>query len=176
MKLSRSLVLLLGAATVLTAVSADAAGRWGKPGLWQMTTTMNMGMAMPKLTAAQIAQMKKYGIKPPTGGDQSIDVKMCVTPKDVENFDTKRLAANQRSGCTQTSVTRVGNRIATTVTCDGTMKGTGKADVTLIDDTHYSTMFVFKGVSHNRPVNMKVSSTAHWLGANCGRVKPFPHG
>jgi hypothetical protein len=100
---------------------------------------------------------------------------VCVTPHDVESFDAKRYAS-ERSGCRQASMTRTGNHIVSTVVCDGQMKGQGRADVTLTDESHYSTMFAFKGVSHGRAVDMKVSTNAHWLGADCKGLKPLTHG
>jgi hypothetical protein len=164
---------LLFAAICLVIGSADAA-RWGRPGLWQLTTTMHMDMGgMPAIPPEQLARMKKMGIKIPImGGGQSIDSKMCVTTQDAENFGTHRYSSAD-AGCQQASIAHKGNHMIATVVCDGRMKGKGTADVTLIDDAHYATAFTFNGVSHGRPVNMKVSTTAHWLGANCGAVKPL---
>ncbi len=165
-------VVLVVATASLLGTAADAA-RWGRPGLWAMSTTMQMAMGgMPAITAAQMAQMKKMGMKVPAMGGQSIDSKMCVTPQDAENFGAHRYTAND-AGCNQASVVRKANHIIATVVCDGRMKGRGTADVTLTDDAHYSSIFSFKGVSHGRPVDMKVSTAAHWLGADCGKVKPF---
>jgi hypothetical protein len=170
--MSRAKVVLVLAAVSLVGTAADAA-RWGRPGLWAMTTRMQMGMGgMPAISAAQAAQMKKMGIKMPAMDGQAIETKTCVTPPDAENFGAHRYAA-QDSGCTQQSVVRKGNHLIATVVCDGRMKGKGTSDVTLIDDANYSSVFTFKGVSHGRPVDMKVSATAHWLGADCGKVKPF---
>jgi hypothetical protein len=171
MKSIAKVVLVLAAAS-LVGTAADAA-RWGRPGLWAMSTTMQMGMGgAPAITAAQAAQMKKLGIKIPVMGGQTIETKTCVTPPDAENFGSHRYAS-QDSGCSQASVVRKGNHLIATVVCDGRMKGKGTSDVTLIDDANYTSVFTFKGVSHGRPVDMKVSATAHWLGADCGKVKPF---
>lgn len=169
---TRALVLT-GAIVCVVAGTASAAP-WGKPGLWQTSMKMDMGMAMPRISPQQLAQMKKLGIKFPSMDGQAIETKMCMTPQDVSNFDARRYA-NERSGCKQASMNRTGTHIHTTVVCDGEMKGNGAADVDLIDGSHYATMFSFAGVSHGRPVNMKVSTKAHWLGADCGDVKPFPH-
>jgi hypothetical protein len=164
-------VLIAGAACLLFA-AADAAP-WGKPGLWQMSTTMQTEMpGMPKLTAQQLAQMKKMGIKMPAAGEP-IETKVCETAADVASFDASRY--NNHSGCKQTSMTRTGNHIHTTVACDGDMKGNGFSDVTLAGDGQYSSTFAFKGVSHGHPVDMKVATDAKWLGKHCGAIKPF-HG
>ncbi len=165
---------IMVACVCLLATSADAR-RWGKPGLWLMSSTMQMSMGgAPAISPAQMAQMKKLGIKIPMMGGQAIETKMCVTPQDAENFGSHRYAS-QESGCSQPSIVQKGNHMIATVVCDGQMKGKGTAEVTLTDDAHYATTFSFKGVSHGRPVDMKVSSTAHWLGADCGKIKPFQH-
>jgi len=167
---SKAAVLFAGACVLIG--SAEAA-RWGRPGLWLMTTTMQMDMGgMPAISPKQMAQMKKMGIKIPAMGGQSMDTKMCVTSQDAENFGAHHYSSSD-AGCSQANVTRKGNHIIATVVCDGRMKGKGTSDVTLIDDAHYTTAFTFAGVSHGRPVNMKVSTTAHWLNADCGKIKPF---
>jgi hypothetical protein len=164
--------ILSGCAAAMIAAPA-AAAHWGKPGLWALTSTMQMKMAgMPAMTPALMARMKKMGAKFPSMAGQSYDTKMCVTPQDAEKFEAQHYSGAD-SGCHQTSVTKNGGHIASSVVCDGRMKGQGTSDVMLIDDTHYTTAFTFKGVSHGRPVDMKVNTAAHWLGANCGDVKPF---
>jgi len=158
--------------TTLAAISAEA-GPWGKPGLWETTANMHMAMGgMPAMTAAQTAQMKKMGVKMPTMDGQSITTKMCVTPAEAAQFSAHRYSSRD-AGCKQESVKQTGNHIVATLVCDGRMKGSGTADVTLIDDAHYSSVFAFKGVSHGHPMDMKVSTTARWLGVDCGSVKPF---
>ena len=57
--------------------------------------------------------------------------------------------------------------------CNGEMKGQGHSDTVLVSDSHYTSAFKFKGVSHGQPTDMKINTDARWLGASCGNVKPF---
>lgn len=163
---------LAAACIAVVATSADAA-RWGRPGLWTMSTVMSMQMGgMPAaMTPAQMARMKKMGVKMPMAG-QPVETKMCVTPQDAEAFGSHHYSSAD-AGCHQTSITRTGNHIHTIVSCNGRMQGQGTADVTLTDDAHYKTTFTFNGTSHGRPVNMKIDTSAHWLSGDCGNIKPF---
>lgn len=167
-----ALVTALSGATVVCA----HAGNWGKPGLWQTSTTMQMKMPdMPQISPQQMAQMKKMGIKLPMMGRQAIETKTCLTAEDAANFGMQREYAQKTSGCKLTNMTRVGNHMTTKVVCDGQMKGQGQSDTVLINDSHYTSNFAFKGISHGQPTDMKISTDARWLGANCGSVKPFHH-
>jgi len=167
------LIIAIGVAGVCASALTANAGNWGKPGLWSVSTKMDMKMpGMPQLTPTQLAQMKKMGIKMPSMNDPVV-TQMCVTPQDAANFNMERATASKESGCTQSNIVHSGNRISVDIVCNGQMNGKGHADTVLVSDARYTSVFKFKGTSHGRPTDMAINTDASWLGANCGSVKPF---
>jgi hypothetical protein len=155
------------------AATSAGAGNWGKPGLWKMSTMMDMKMpGMPQLTPTQLAQMKKMGIKMPMMGEP-VETQVCVTPQDAANFSMQTASASEKSGCKQSNFVHSGNRLSVDVVCNGAMNGRGHSDTVLVSASRYTSVFQFKGVSHGQSTDMKINTDAHWLGANCGNVKPL---
>ena len=56
---------------------ADAAGKM-KAGLWEMSIKSDAMKAMPKMSAAQMEQMKKMGVNMPIMEDGVMKTKVCI--------------------------------------------------------------------------------------------------
>ncbi len=142
-----------------------------KPGLWEATTTMNMGGGMPQIPPAQLEQMKNMGIKIP--GATPTTTQYCLTP-EMAAKDTPPTGV-ERQGCTITNLQKGTGKFSADLMCDGQFKGTGHIDATITNETSYATKVKVKGTSPHSPVpiDMTAESSGHWLSADCGAIKPL---
>jgi hypothetical protein len=167
-------MIAICAAVALPLLAAEKLS--AKTGLWETTTTMNMGgAAMPAMSAippemlanlppAQRAQMEQ-AMKVMSG--QPITVKSCVTEKDLEQ-GAFRQQAQQDMQCTFAAVSSTPKRQETTFQCTTpTGPADGKLTVEVIDATHA------KGTMQVKAMQMSIESKfeSKWLGADCGATK-----
>ena len=61
----------------------------GKPGLWNITTTMQM--AMPQLPPEAMAMMKSRGIKLPGIGGEPVKTQICMTEEEIDKDAISRM-------------------------------------------------------------------------------------
>lgn len=143
----------------------------GKAGLWEATTTMNMGGAMPQMSPEQLEKMKEMGMKMPMMSPTTV-VKYCVTP-EMAAKDTPPNEA-EKQGCKMTNMKKSGSGMSADMVCDGEFKGTGHIDASYSGDSSYTTRISMKGTSARSPMpmDMTMNSSGKWLGADCGSVKP----
>lgn len=147
----------------------------GKAGLWEVSTKMNLGAAMPAMpamTPEQQAMMKQMGIEVPTVGGGAITTKQCVTAAQAAE-DIIPPPGDAADGCRTSAPVVSGNTTSVTITCDGNMKGSGKASITHNGDSAYTGTFTMKGTAEGQPVDIKSDFSGKWLGADCGSVKPL---
>lgn len=140
-----------------------------KSGLWETTTVSERG-GMPQLSAEQMAKMPAEAkariqamSQPTTETKQS-----CLTKEDISKF----ASMSREQSCKVTTVASTGSRQEFKFECEGSGKSTGSMKIEALDSTHVNTLVLINMTVNNRPMNMKVSSTAKWLGMSCGNVKP----
>jgi hypothetical protein len=165
--MQRTLVLGLLAATLATAPAA--AVPHGKPGLWKITSVMQMS-AMPELPPQVMAMMKKRGM--PMPGQATIS-NICMTQEDVSGNIGEKLAAQHQVDCTPHILNQTATSATTEVVCHGAMEGTGRSQITWSGDSHYVGSYQFKGSMHGQPNEMGTRYTGDWVKSDCGAVKPF---
>ena len=165
----RKLASTLIAATILMPAAALAMPH-GKPGLWNITTTMQMA-SMPKMPPEVMEMMKKRGMNMPTPG-QPMTSQMCMTAEQAA-MDKPPNMDREGVKCTPKVISQTSNSATTEITCHGTMEGTGRSQITWRGDSHYEGTYSFTGSMHDRPNNMSSSYTGDWVKADCGSVKPF---
>lgn len=160
------------AIAVLTLCSTAAfALPHGKPGLWEITTTMKMA-AMPNLPPQVLEMMKKRGMP---GMGQPITSQMCMTPDDVkEGADAMRRMRDRKGiNCTPKVISETSSSMVSEVTCHGTMEGVGHSNMTWHGDTAYEGDYSFKGVMHGQPTENSSHFQGKFVSSDCGAVKPF---
>ena len=129
----RKLASALIAAAILMPAAALAMPH-GKPGLWNITTTMQMA-AMPKMPPEVVEMMKKRGIKLPQPG-QPMTNQICMTAEQAAMDHPPNM---DRDGikCTPHVISQTSNSATTEITCHGTMEGTGRSQISWRGDSHY---------------------------------------
>jgi len=163
--------------SMLICCAASAPAVWAagkmKPGLWEMSMKSDAFKNMPKMSAEQMAQMRKMGVNVPHMQDGAVVSKVCVT-KEMAEREQPPMARNE-SGCQVKNFQQSGNAYSSEIVCDGPeMKGTGKVKGTFAGDTSYTSTYDFKGTAHGQPVSNRHESSGKWLASDCGAVKPQP--
>lgn len=161
--------------SILICCAAGSSGAWAaekmKPGLWEMSMKSDAFKNMPKMSADQMAQMRKMGVNVPQMQDGAVVSKVCIT-KEMAERDQAPMGRNE-SGCQSKNFQRSGNAYSSDIVCDGPdMKGMGKVKGTFAGDTGFTSTYEFKGTAHGQPVNNRHESSGKWLAADCGAIKP----
>jgi hypothetical protein len=157
-------VLGIIAAGLALAPQAVLAGHL-KPGMWKVTTVLDLGAAAPKIPPEQLARMQSMGIKMPAPG-QDITTQQCVTP-DMAARDAPPQMGRNDSGCTSQNEKVSASSMSADLVCGGTMKGQGSMQMTYADPDHYTGLFTFKGTSAGRPVDLKSTFTGERVSGDC---------
>ena len=82
-------ILGIAVTMLVLAPSAVLAAPHGKPGLWNITTTMQM--AMPQLPPEAMAMMKSRGIKLPGMGGEPVKTQICMTEEEIDKDAVSRM-------------------------------------------------------------------------------------
>jgi hypothetical protein len=171
----RTTILLVCSLTALPL--AANAGTARKPGLWEVTTTMNFDEGGPQIPPEQLQQMKAMGIKIPGLGGDPVVVKQCLTKEQAEKEESPQ-ATSDRNGCHTSEMKKSGGKFSGKMVCDGDMKGEGEINGTYASNGEsYDGTWKFAGTQtgHGQPHPVKMSSTfsGKFVSADCGSVKPF---
>lgn len=136
-----------------------------KPGIWKMTTAIDLGASVPQIPPEQLARLQSMGIKVPAPG-QGITTQQCVTPEMAARDAPPHMGSND-SGCTSQNEKVSVSSMSADLVCSGTMKGQGTMQLTFADQEHYTGLFTFKGVSSGHPVDLKSTFTGERISGAC---------
>ena len=159
---------LIAAAVVILAPGAAWAGH-GKPGLWTISSTMQVAN-MPQMPPEALAMMKARGMKIPGMDGAPVVTQMCMTEEQVK---MDKPPAMRDESCTPRILTQTASSVTTEVTCHGRMEGVGRSQMSWRGDEHYEGNYSFKGSMQGRPQDMSTHYTGDFVKADCGAVKPF---
>lgn len=160
MKLIKLIVLGFTMFLSFSAIAADGM----KPGQWEITVKNDQMMAMPAMSPAEMAEMKKMGMNMPAMDKSGMHVKSCVTPEQAspEKF------AQQDKDCKMQNFKHSGNKTSADMTCTGEMKATGRFEMTMQSSTAYTSLTTMKGVSSDgETINQKIVTVGKWSKAKC---------
>ncbi len=104
------------------------------------------------------------------GSDGSVALKMCITQEMIER---KNWMPKTDGKCTHTVSTAVGNTQKFGFTCTEPASS-GEGNVTFLSKTSYTSSMKINAVRNGKPESMVFESSAKFLGADCGAVKPVP--
>jgi hypothetical protein len=142
-----------------------------KMGLWEITSTTNLGGQIPtvdtsKMTPEQKAQMEAV-MKAMTGTHSA---KTCITR---EKFNKSNFMTNDESGktCKQTVATNTRTSLDATVVCTGERARTEQMHIEALSSTSVEASIKLSSAEQGRPMTASVTMTGKWLGADCGNLK-----
>lgn len=158
-------------AALLGAPLAAHAAIAQQPGLW--TLSVELTQAMPDLDPALLEQMEMMGLQIPTQPIHSSTHQICLTPEQVK-LDRLPDIRDEDSGCTARNIRRVGDQATGELQCEGSLRGSGKLQLTLTSPQNYAGTATFEGASQEGiPIFANGTINGRWLAASCGAVKPF---
>lgn len=173
----------LAAALLLATAGAHADNL--KPGLWEISQTMQSGSGqmekamaeMNKQMAAMTPEQRKMmqealgkqgGSMPQGGGaGQPMTAKMCITKEMAERNEVAPVDGN----CKSTMAPRSGNSMKFSFSC-ANPPSSGEGEVSFSGSTAYTSKVNVKTVVNGKPETMQMQSSGRWLAAECGAVKP----
>ncbi|HXS05715.1 MAG TPA: DUF3617 domain-containing protein [Rhizomicrobium sp.] len=156
----------LVAAAIILAPGAAFAGH-GKAGLWNVSTTMDMGGM--QVSPEAMARMKAMGVKMPSA--QTFSSQICMTQAEVDSDKLPPMGRND-TGCTNHIVSQTGTAITAEMVCNGEMKGTGRLQIAYSNPEHYAGTYSFKGAVHGHDMSTTSSFKGDWVKVDCGAMKP----
>jgi len=158
----------LTAAAIVLAPAAAFAGH-GKPGLWNITSTMQMAN-MPQMPPEAMAMMKSRGMSVP-GMGQPITTQICMTPEQVSG-DVPPAMHGRQENCTTKLLGQTATSMKSEVTCHGRMEGVGHSEMAWRGNEHYEGTYSFKGSMEGHPQEISTRYTGDFVKTDCGTVKP----
>ena len=159
---------LIGAAVLLAPAAAWAAH--GKPGLWTISTTMQMAN-MPQMPPEAMAMMKARGMSMPGMGGP-ITSQICMT-QEMVNADKPPAMNQHEESCTTKILNQTSTSVSAETTCHGRMDGVGRTQISWRGSEHYEGTYSFNGSMHGQPNSMSTNYVGDWVSSDCGSVKPF---
>jgi Protein of unknown function (DUF3617) len=128
------------------------------------------GMPPEQRKAMEQAMAAQSTMSMSVGSDGSMAMKTCITQ---EMIDRKNWMPKTDGKCTQTVSAAVGNTQKFGFTCTDPASS-GEGTVTFLSKTSYTSSMKINAVRNGKPESMVFESSAKFLGADCGAVKPVP--
>lgn len=178
----RSAVLsVLGAVALLAYAAGTLPAPPIKTGLWEVTTKMldadgkpqtppeqaALANMPPELRARMEEMMKARGASLP---DANGATKVCHTKDSFNSGSWQALAAS--AGCTTDFSGQSGNNWKFHSSC-AKLQAESDGEVVFSDPEHYSSKVTTKSSLMGKQNTQTRVMEAHWVGANCGDVKPL---
>jgi hypothetical protein len=158
---------------------AAAALAWGQikqqPGLWEVTTQMSMAGA-PQVPQMPAGVQLPPGMSMPASPFAPHTTQVCVTQAMIDKYGAP-YSNPQRGNCKVSNVTMKPNGMSADIACTGQMSTTGTVESTWSEAGSVTTKVHMTGTmqmgQNSRPVDMTVTSTSAYKGADCGSVQPM---
>lgn len=158
----------------LISVPAFAQGQTHqKPGLWEVTSSMNMAGAPQMPPMPQGMQMPPGMAASPFAPHTS---QVCVTQAMIDKYGGP-YSNPPRGDCLVSDVVVKPGGMTAKIMCTGQMSATGTVQATFVDANTTKTTVHMTGTmqmgARSQPVDMTVESSSVYKGADCGSVKPM---
>lgn len=150
-----------------------------KPGLWEMTNTMQMSGLPPipnldQMTPEQRARIEG-AMKNLTGSPHTTTVKSCVTRESIEKAIAKANSTKNNT-CAPKLVSMSASKVELHIDCtqeNGAVKSNGDVTIERQDSEHFKGTGAMKSTGANgRTMDMKWSMSGTFISTDCGDVKP----
>jgi hypothetical protein len=150
-----------------------------KPGLWDITSTIQMSGLPPIPNLDQMAPEQRARIeaamKNMTGSPHTTTVKSCVTRDSIQNAIAKANSTKSNT-CAPKLVSASASKVELHIACtqgNGDVKSNGDMTIERQDSEHFKGTGAMKSSGANgRIMDMKWSMTGTFVSSDCGNVKP----
>lgn len=142
----------------------------GRPGLWEVSTTLNFGVGGYQIAPEQIEQMRQFGLEVP-GLSRPFVARQCITPEQAAR-DGLPSPNTGDSGCALTNVRGRGKTWTADIACSGSLQGSGTLSARFDSAEQFSGTWSFRGRSNQVPTEIAMSNpySGRWLGPGCGQA------
>jgi hypothetical protein len=172
------------ACLLVTAWAGCASAQNIKPGLWEFTTQISGGSGQmsdamakaqkqmesmpPEQRKMMQDMMAKQGVQMGTSAGGGMTVKVCMTQEMVDRNEV----SSHQGDCTHTNSPRMGNTMKFSFVCTKP-PSSGEGQVTFSSPEAYSMKMTTTSTARGTPEKMDMQNSGHWLGSDCGNVKPL---
>jgi hypothetical protein len=172
--LSRSIAAAMIAGTGAAVVLAQAPALDVKMGLWEMTTASNVGGQMPAIDTSKMTPEQRGRAEAAMQGMMGAHTNVAKTCMTREKFDRSSFMAPDEPGstCKQTITTNTRSTLEGTLSCTGERPRTGQMHIDAVSSTNFKGTFKMSETNQGKTMNVNLTMTGKWLGADCGTVKP----
>jgi hypothetical protein len=170
------LATLLGFATFGAHAQTQAAGLWehsftmkspgGEMERAQAEMQKQLAAMPPEQRQKVEAMMSSRGVKM---NAQGTSLKFCLTKEQA----AKPAEPHMTGDCSQSDVKRSGNTMSYRFACTRPQQVTGDGQVNYVNDKAYTGRSNITTQVNGQPQQMSMEMSGHWLGADCGDVKPI---
>lgn len=151
-----------------------------KPGLWEITTKMDMGgraMTMPQIPPETMQRMppeqraKLEGMMKGRNSGGGTTTKSCLTKEQIAQGPN---LGDAQKNCTRNVISSSSSKLVMHLECtQADTKSSGEVTFERIDSEHARGNMTMKVVSGGNPgMDMKVNIESKFLSSDCGDVKP----
>jgi len=166
-----SAVMLATSVAVLGAQGSMVPKLNVRMGLWEVTTTMNIGGEMPaidtsKMTPQQKAQMEQ-AMKSMMGAHTNTNTS-CISQ---ENFNAASFMGNDEKNCKQTVTTNTPSALEANVACTGDNPMTATMHIDALSPTAIKATFTSANTERGKTMSLNGTFTGKWVKADCGDKK-----
>jgi Protein of unknown function (DUF3617) len=167
-------IVLLGSFACLASDQFDV-----KPGLWNVTSTMEMSGMPPipnldQMTPEQRARVEA-AMKNMAGAPHTNTAKSCITKEGIEKAIAKA-NSNQNNSCSPKLVSMTPSKVLLHIDCtreSSDMKSNGDMTIERVDSEHFKGSGAMQMAgARGRTMNMKWSMTGVFVSSDCGSLKP----
>jgi hypothetical protein len=181
----RTTLSLSAALATLIFGSVSASAQTMKPGLWEANNKIG---GSPEMDQAMAKMQQQMAAMPPTqrkmmedmlakqgvgmggaGAGGGMVLKMCITKEMVER---NQLPVQQQGNCTTTTTDKSSTGMKMKFTCTNPASS-GEGQFTFAGDTAYTMKMKVNNTSPGAPKTTTVDTSAKWLAADCGAIKPM---
>jgi hypothetical protein len=171
----RKTVVLIMLGCCFSALTAVAQGlSKSKPGLWEVTSSMNMA-GMPQMPQMPQGAQMPPGMQMPASPYAPHTTQVCVTQAMIDKYGGP-YSNPPRGDCKMTDISVKPDGMTANIQCSGQITATGTVKSTYVDANTAKTSVHLAGTMqmgpNSRPVDMTMESTSTYKGADCGDVKP----
>lgn len=157
---------------VSTANSAETNMR---PGLWEITTTLDLLWFVPQIPPDQMQNLKdfakEYGFDLPQIKNGAATSNTCIT-QEMANQNNPPDFYQTQMGCTAKNATHIGNKYRLDFVCaNAQLKGNGTAEGILTSAESFTGQTRFDGIAQGNPVNEQADISGRWISSSCGKVE-----
>jgi hypothetical protein len=144
-----------------------------KMGLWEITSTTDVGGQMPAIDTSKMTPEQKARMEAAMKGMMGAHANVAKTCMTKEKFEKSAFMVTDQPGttCTQTITANTRTALEASATCVGTRAMTALMHFDALSPTSMKGVVKTSNTEQGRTMTMNTAMTGKWLSADCGDVK-----